>query len=63
MRKHDVYSQIDSKVPAEHIQKEVNIYTVLYIKQMLGKSGLPKEVQIDVIDKLIEYVRTNSTNN
>ncbi len=62
MRKHDVYSRIDSGIPAGYIQNEINIYTVSFIKKTLCKSGLPKEVQIEIIDDLIEYIKTNNTN-
>lgn len=62
MRRHVVQSRIDGDIPTGYIQSEVNIYTISYIKKALCESGLPKEVQIDIIDNLIEYMRTNGTN-
>lgn len=60
MRKHDIQSQIDSKIPAEYIQKKVNIYTVIQIRKTLEESGLPKEVKLNIVDKMIEHIK-NST--
>lgn len=62
MRRHDIRSQIDSDIPAEYIQNAVNIYTVSYIKKALYESGLPKEVQVNMIDELIEYIKAHRRN-
>ena len=62
MRKHDIHVQIDSGIPDKYIQDLTNIYTATYIKKTLNEGGLPKEVQLNVIEKLIESIKTNNVN-
>lgn len=60
MRKHDVQSQVDSSIPTEYIQKKVNTYIVLRIKKVLDESNLPKEVKLNIVDGMIEYIKNNT---
>lgn len=61
MRRHEIHSQIDSKILTKYICNTVNVFSVSYIKKRLDESGLTKEERLKLIDEIIRYMRTDNT--
>ena len=61
MRRHEIHSQIDSKILTKYICNTVNVFSASYIKKRLDESGLTKEERLKLIDEIIQYMRTDNT--
>lgn len=60
MRKHRVICQLEDKNPIENVQYLINLYTTVYVEKLLKSSGLSKEEQIFVVNKMLEMITENS---
>lgn len=57
MREHAVNCAIESEIPSEFIRYMSNQVTADRIHKTLAKTGLAKETQAEVLDRLIEWIR------
>lgn len=53
----DICIRLGSGAAEEYIRSRMNHCTVSYVKRICCESGLPEEVQRDMVDKIIEYVK------
>ena len=53
-----IHIQIEGDIPTEYIRGRMNLRTVLYAQRSLGRKGLSRETQLELLDTIIENVKS-----
>lgn len=63
MRKHTVYCQIESDIVEARkiVSQATNQFYIEQIQRILSKSGWQKEVQLELVDRIIDHIKKQNS--